>query len=245
MILPKTDEPVPKPRTKYHHPNLTRYPHLFWWRKIFRLVVYLIVRLLIWLFIELKVYGRDNLPVSEPFLLVVNHLGDADPIIGLAIVGTKLEGLSKIELYNYPVIGWLMNNYGVIWVHRGQPDRKAIRIALQLFDDGKAVGIAPEGRESTTGALENGTSGAAYLAIKGNVPIVPMTFIGTENKIIYKNLLKLKKSKVRVTIGKPFQLSQDENLRLSLDNGTRKIMEILASQLPPEYRGVYNKDTQE
>ena len=136
-----------------------------------------------------------------------------------------------------------MNTYGVIWVHRGQPDRKAIRIVLQLFKDGKAVGIAPEGRESTTGALEEGTSGAAYLALKGKVPIVPMTFTGTENSIIYKNLLKFKRSQVTVTIGNPFELSDDENLRSSLLNGTRLIMETLARQLPPEYRGFYNKVT--
>ena len=74
--------------------------------------------------------------------------------------------LTKIELYEIPLLGKVLDLYGVIWVRRGQPDRRALRAVMEAMDDKRMVAIAPEGRESLTGALEEGTGGAAYLALR-------------------------------------------------------------------------------
>jgi 1-acyl-sn-glycerol-3-phosphate acyltransferase len=114
-----------------------------------------------------------------------------------------------------------------------------LRSALQGLDEGRLVGIAPEGRESLSGALEEGTGGAAYLALKSGVPVVPVTFTGTENAAIFANLKRLRRSDVSMTVGPAFTLPKGEDFRQAVREGTQTIMQKLAQQLPEQYRGHY------
>ena len=197
-------------------------------------------RLLLSLFTKMEVRGLSNLPDRGPGLIVANHLGDADFIVGLAYSPGIVETFAKSELYDFPILGKLLDAYGVIWVHRGRPDRRALRAALRAFEEERIVGIAPEGRESLSGGLEEGTGGAAYLALKGDVPVIPVTFTGTENKRVYGNMKRFRRTYLSLTIGPAFRLSQSPILREGISEGTETIMRTLARQLPPEYRGVYH-----
>jgi 1-acyl-sn-glycerol-3-phosphate acyltransferase len=166
-------------------------------------------------------------------------LGDPDAILILAAMPEFPEAIGKIELRAIPVLRLVMDMLGVIWIHRGQPDRRALSAALEALHQGRRVIIAPEGRESVSGALESGTEGAAYLAIKAGVPVVPVTITGSEFRHIENNLKKLRRTPVTIRVGKEFNLPQQSQGRDALREGTRLIMEAMASQLPPEYRGIY------
>lgn len=229
----------PKPRSEVIRPSLTRLTRLTLWRKIIRLVVRWVSQIIVLIWARVEINGLENIPTRGPALLVSNHLGDADVIVGFVYAPLNVETIIKIEIYDLPFLGWLMDAYGVIWVHRGHPDRRAIRVALEALKKGRIVAIAPEGRESLSGSLEEGTNGAAYLALKSKAPIIPITFTGSENKRVFQNIKQMRKTDISVQIGQPFQLDQSENLRLSVNNGTEKIMQTLARQLPEEYRGVY------
>ena len=229
----------PKPRSQLIHPEITRLPRLIFWRRVFRRLAIALVRLVVWLFTRTRIYGYEHIPPHGPALVVSNHLGDADMVVGMALSPVQVEALSKAELYDYPILGKLMDAYGVIWVHRGQPDRHALRAALDGLRQGRFIAIAPEGRESVTGALEQGTEGAAYLALKADIPVLPLTFTGTENARIYMNLKRLRRTDVSMTVGAPFRLDALPDRKRAIELGTQKIMCALAAQLPPEYRGVY------
>jgi 1-acyl-sn-glycerol-3-phosphate acyltransferase len=182
----------------------------------------------------------ENFPREGSALIVSNHLGDADVIMSLAFFPRPADSLAKIDLYfDYPLLGWLMEAYGVIWVHRGRPDRRALHGAIRGLNEGRLVAIAPEARESLSGSLEEGTGGAAYLAFKSNAPLLPVTFTGTENKAVYGNLKRLRRSEISMTIGPTFRLQKAEDTRQAVREGTKTIMKILARQLPPKYRGIY------
>lgn len=230
---------APKPRSEVIRPGITRLPKITGWRWIVRRLISLMARLVVRLCTRIEVKGLEHLQIYDSALVVANHLGDADVIVGVAYTPLNVEMIAKSELYDFPILGWLMDAYGVIWVHRGRPDRKAIRAALQAFDEKRKVAIAPEGRESLTGALEEGTGGAAYLALKAGVPIIPVTLTGTENQRIFGNLKRLRPTRVTLTVGPPFQLKESTNLKEAVQSGTETIMKTLAQQLPPEYRGVY------
>lgn len=237
--MPTQPSPPPKPVSEVWRPELTRLPRLHWARRWFRGFA----RGLCWLVIkgctQRTVEGLENFPRKGPALVVINHLGDTDAPLLVSSVPVSLDALGKIELYDYPVLGKLMDWYGVIWLHRGQADRRAIRAALDGFAEGRFIVIAPEGRYSLIGGLEEGNQGAAYLAYKADVPIVPVVVIGTENVQVYGHLKRLRRVPVTFRVGKSFRLSQQADRHATLREGTRQIMESLANLLPVSYRGAF------
>lgn len=231
---------TPKPVSKVWHPELTRLPSLTWGRRLLRGFIQKLCRVVLMLCTRTSVSGLENYPRQGPALIVINHLGDPDAVLVLACLPEFPEVIGKIELRSIFILRLVMDGLGTIWVHRGQPDRKAIATALEALVQGRRVIIAPEGRESLTGMLEAGTDGAAYLALKAGVPVVPVTVTGTETRRVLSNLKRLQRTIVKLTVGPLFFLKQYTDLHEALRQGTRQIMETLALQLPSEYRGVYS-----
>jgi 1-acyl-sn-glycerol-3-phosphate acyltransferase len=188
---------------------------------------------------EADVRGIQDFPRRGPALIVVNHLGDGDAALLLAALPVAPEVLGKIELLEFPLLGVLMEWYGIIWLKRGLPDRPALQGALHALEQGRFVILAPEGRYSLTGALEKAHNGAAWLARNANVPIVPVALTGTRNVSMYSNLRRFRRPRLTLTVGAPFQLEGTLLQPRALQHATRQIMNSLARLLPSEYRGVY------
>ncbi len=229
----------PKPITEIWKPELVALPRLSIGRRIFRQVARGLLKLLTFLFLDVTVTGMENFPRKGPALVVINHLGDADSVLLGATIPYMIEAMGKIELNDHWFVGPIFRSYGIIWVHRGRPDRKALRAALDGLAEGRLVLIAPEGRESLIGGLEEGSAGAAFLALKSGAPIIPIAMTGTENNTIFRNMKRLKRSQVTLSVGKPFFLKEQADRQTTLREGTRQIMESLASLLPETYRGNY------
>jgi 1-acyl-sn-glycerol-3-phosphate acyltransferase len=238
--MPTPPFPPPKPVANIWRPELTRLPRLNRARLLFRTSTRLLARILIRLLTEATLLGLEHFPSHGPAVIAVNHLGDADTAFLLGFLPVLPEALGKVELYEFPILGKLMDWYGIIWLHRGRPDRRALSCAIDGLTEGRFIVIAPEGRYSLNHALEEGSPGAAYLALQAKVLIVPIALTGTENSAVYGNLRRLKRPKITFTVGQPFHLRTDgEEVEDNLQSGTRKIMESLAQLLPIEYRGYY------
>jgi 1-acyl-sn-glycerol-3-phosphate acyltransferase len=197
--------------------------------------------LLTFLLLRAEVSGLENFPRRGPALIVFNHLGDTDAVLMMATLPfeSPVEGIGKIELNEHWLVGPVFRAHGIIWVHRGQPDRKALRAALDGLAEGRMITLAPEGRQSVIGGLEDGNAGAAFLALKSGAPIVPVVMTGTENSHIYGHLKRWQRAPVTLKVGKPFVLPVYTDRQQTLQEGTRLIMETLASLLPESYRGKY------
>lgn len=232
--------PTSKPVSRVWQPRLVRLPHLSQTRRLFRRFIKSLCRLLVSVCTRCEVRGLENYPREGAALVVINHLGDADAVLLLANLPDFPEVIGKIELRDILPLRWVMDGLGVIYVHRGQPDRRALSAALEALRHGRKVIIAPEGRESLTGALEAGTEGAAFLALKAGVPLVPIALTGSENWRVYGNLRRFRRTRVTLTVGKPFALARQARGPGALAERTRQIMETLARLLPPEYRGKYS-----
>ena len=217
----------------------TRLPRLTRSRRLFRSLTRIVCRSVLWLLADVEATGIENIPRHGPALIVTNHLGDADGLLVIVNSRYHFDWLAKSELYDIPILGKIIDAYGVIWIHRGQPDRIALRAALEGLAEDRCIGIAPEGRESLTGSLEAGTFGAAYLALKADVTLNPVIFPGTMNKHIYSNMKRLHRTKISVIFGLPFRLGAHGDRRTLMQRGTQTIMETLARQLPPKHRGEY------
>lgn len=234
-----THFPPPKPIAQVWRPELTRLPPLHRRRALFRALAKKLSRLVIGVLAHAEVRGQENLP-RAPALFVTNHLGDADTPMLLAALQTAPEILGKIELlFEFPVLGRLMDWYGTIWLHRGRVDRRALDFAVQALRQGRSLLIAPEGRYTLTGGLERGTGGAAYIALRAHVPVVPLALTGTQNGRVYPSLRRLRRPRLTLTIGQLLELRAQGAEPHELETATQQIMESIAALLPSEYRGAY------
>jgi len=197
---------------------------------------------LLWLVGPGRVEGLQNVPRSGPMLVVANHCSNLDPpIVGWAVghrSGRVIHFMAKEEMRGWPVAGWLARNAGVIFVNRGAADRSAQRFALSILQQGEALGVFPEGTRSRDGRLAEGRAGAALMAMRTGVPIVPVGVSGTQHIFRGRRLVP-RRSKVTIRIGPTFSLPmQADGLdRAALRAGTETIMRAIAAQLPPEQRG--------
>lgn len=243
--MPSQSSSQPKPVTDWWRPDLVALPRLTLARRVFRAFARVLTKLVIFVATQATVSGLENFPKRGPALVVINHLGDADAVLLAASLPIAVDGMGKVELSEHWLAGPILRAYGVIWVHRGRPDRKAIRAALDGLSQGRLIAIAPEGRETVEEGLEEGTEGAAFLAMKSGAPIVPVAMTGTGNEDIYGHLRKWKRSRVTLSVGKMFFLREQADRQKMLRDGTRQIMESLARLLPESYRGAYKVDTNE
>jgi 1-acyl-sn-glycerol-3-phosphate acyltransferase len=220
-------------------PDLTRLPPMTQQRRLLRSCLRLLARALVHWAARPSYEGMQHLPKRGPALIATNHLGDADVALVLAALPTAPEALGKIELLlEYPVLWRLMDWYGMIWVHRGRVDRRALACAVEGLHMGRYVVIAPEGRYTLTAGLEKGGFGAAYVALHAGVDVVPMALTGTKNAEFYGHLRRFRRPEVSVQVGKALQVSGDGS-RDSLRAATKQIMEAIAGLLPAGERGAY------
>jgi len=232
--------PEPKPVTDWWRPDLVALPKLTPARRAFRIFGRILAKLLVFYMTDATVSGVENFPKRGPALVVINHLGDADAVLLAASIPRIIDAMGKIELNEHWLAGPMLRAYGVIWVHRGKPDRRAVRAALDGLSQGRMIALAPEGRQSVDGGLEEGTEGAAFLAMKTGAQIVPVAMTGTENENVYNGKF-WKRAKVTLAIGKPFHLTEYDDRQTTLREGTKQIMGSLAELLPESYRGKYKQ----
>ena len=244
-MLNQPFSPPPKPITDVWRPDLVALPKLTLGRRAFRVFMRGVTKLLTFTLLRVKVSGLENFPKDGPAIIVFNHLGDADMVLMMAMLSFKspVEGIGKIELYDHWFVGPVFRAHGMIWVHRGQPDRRAIRAALDALAEGRMVTLAPEGRQSVIGGLEQGNPGAAFLALKSGAPLVPIGLTGTENSNVFGHLKRMKRALVTLSVGKPFFLQEHANRQKTLREGTQQIMQSIASLLPESYRGQYKSNS--
>jgi 1-acyl-sn-glycerol-3-phosphate acyltransferase len=141
-------------------------------------------------------------------------------------------------MLKFPLLGWYLRQLGQsIYVARGKGDQQALGCALAVLHAGGTLTIAPEGRISRTGGLLPGQTGAAYLASRASVPILPLVLYGQED--IGRRLRRLRRARVKVRIGTPMSFPAGRVGTRQLEEYTEKMMLALARMLPQRYRGFY------
>ena len=182
--------------------------------------------------------GLENFPRSGSAILMINHIAFVDPVIVLGSLTRMIVPMAKVEAFNYPIWGIFPGIWRAVPVSRGEIDRKALRMALEILAAGEIILVAPEGTRSPS--LQKGKEGVAYLAAKSGSPIIPVAVEGTEGfPSIYP--IGWHRPGAMVRLGAPFRFKPIEgkvsrqHLRLMTDEA----MYILAAMLPAERRGVY------
>ncbi|MEA3406669.1 MAG: lysophospholipid acyltransferase family protein [Chloroflexota bacterium] len=208
-------------------------------------VVYAILKITISLLMRLvyryKVTRLAPFPQSGPVIVVVNHLHLLDPGVIAPVVPRRVVTFAADKWRRKPLSRWFLNSAGVIFVKRGEVDRKALRACLNVLRDGGVLAVAPEGTRSEYSGLQPAKAGVAYLAAHTRAQIVPIAHTGVEKLAEWK---RLKRPTCSVVVGEPFRLPEVESGDLDsekLREFTDLIMVRLGLLLPEEYRGVYKE----
>jgi 1-acyl-sn-glycerol-3-phosphate acyltransferase len=201
-----------------------------------------LIRFLFNLIARVEVRDYENLPKDSSFVIATNHLGFVDvPIAFYALDRWDMFVLIAEKWGKIDLVRWVGKYFNFIFIDRFNPDIKALRKVISLMESNNILVIAPEGTRSRTGALIEAKPGVSYLATKLNRPIVPVAITGTEDKNLFGNLKRLRRSHITLTAGQVFSLPPlpRENRDEVLKRYTDEIMCHIAALLPEKYRGVY------
>lgn len=155
--------------------------------------VYAVVYAILWTVFKVvhpwKIVGNTQTPEGG-VLICGNHTSMSDPFFVAFGLGSKQQArmMAKIELMRIPVLGFILKKAGVIGVDRGKADVTAIKAALRALKNGERVLIFPEGTRVQVGAEGDAHSGAAMLATRTGVPILPV-YIPREKKWFRKTTI--------------------------------------------------------
>lgn len=127
-----------------------------------------------------RIYGSENVPRQKPLLVVSNHASYFDPPLLSSAVRRPVAYMAKTELFNVPVLSPAIRLYGAYPVVRDKGDRAALRAALTRLEEGWAVGVFPQGTRTEDARIPSPKLGAALIAAKAQVPLLPVSLWGTQ-----------------------------------------------------------------
>ncbi|WP_255460769.1 lysophospholipid acyltransferase family protein [Edaphobacter albus] len=150
------------------------------------------------------VLGKEKLQIGQTSVYVANHLSYYDTPVLFGKLPFQFRILAKQSLWKIPFIGWYLNRSGQVPVDQSSA-RNAIASlnrGVQTLKHELPLVIFPEGGRSLTGQLQPFVAGAAYMAIKAQVPIVPITLIGTY-ELLPMHIYHLYPRPLAIIIGDP------------------------------------------
>ena len=134
-----------------------------------------------------------------------NHESALDILLGVSAIPNKIIFLAKKELFKIPVFGWAMKAAGMIIIDRQNSAiaRQSVENAVDTLTHSRfSTLIYPEGTRSQNGELLPFKKGGFILAIRSQLPIVPVTIIGA-GKALPKGKFNIKRTRIIVVIDKP------------------------------------------
>lgn len=179
---------------------------------------------IIWVFLRLihswEIVGAENIP-DGALLLCGNHTSLGDPLYVIAGLGRRRQThvMAKNEIMKWPVIGWILKKAGIIGVKRGHSDITAIKECMRVLRNGERLLMFPEGTRVKEGESVDAHSGAAMLATRTGVPVLP----------VYISPNKKRVRKVKVIFGEPY-VPQFEG-RKATPEDYRRISEDLMNRI--------------
>lgn len=165
-----------------------------------------------------KVEGLEYVPDAGPAILASNHLAVADSFFLPLVVRRRITFLAKSEYFTGTglkgrLTAWFYTVAGQVPINRTDADaaQAALTTAQGLLEDGKLLGMYPEGTRSPDGRLYKGKTGLARLALETGVPVIPVAMIGTD--VVNPPGSKMWRfGRVTVRFGKPMDFSRFDGM---------------------------------
>ena len=158
--------------------------------------------------IRVRVEGLEHVHPSQAAVYAANHLSAADIPVLYAHLPLQFRIMAKKELFRYPFLGWYLKRSGQIPIVYGDAHAslRSLNRACDALRRGIPLMVFPEGGRSATGELQEFMGGAFYVAIRAQMPVVPMAIVGTY-ELLPINSFHVMPGTVQLVIGKPIPTS--------------------------------------
>ena len=135
-------------------------------------------------------YGRENIPRDKGRLIIAcNHISFSDPAVIISYYPYPIHFIAKSELFENPIMAFLVTNLNAFPVRRGMSDRRAVKYACDILNKDKILGIFPEGRRVLSSVLEKGKRGVAFISKRTGADVLPVSlYINPEDDVIRPKL---------------------------------------------------------
>lgn len=153
---------------------------------------------------RIRFVGQDRLPRTGPYILAPSHRSNLDSFFAALVTTRRVRFMAKREIWKSKMLGRIVSALGAFPVDRGGVDRAALRMAGDCLDGGEPLVVFPEGTRRFGPIVEDLHDGAAYLATRHGVPIVPVGIAGSE-EILAKGAKLPKLKPVLLVIGEPLE----------------------------------------
>lgn len=200
-------------------------------------IVHFIYLPIIRVYNRIGISGRKNIPRDCGVILASNHGSYYDPLILSASLWRPLHYLAKAELFKTRFTRFFFASVGQIKVERGKGDKEALINAISALKKKKTLVFFPEGTTFAGESLGKGHTGVARVALKAEVPVVPVALFNTWN-IFPRGKRFPKPLKAKVKFGKPLYFKEyygkgdDREITRKL---TDEIMKNIAELLGKRY----------
>lgn len=152
-------------------------------------------------FFRLEIKG-EKIPSDGGIIVAANHNSYLDStVVGLCSRRT-VSFLAKEELFEVPVLRWIIRRLTTVPVKRGEPDLKSIKEIISLLKEGRQIGIFPQGTRKITGAQPSLYRGVGMIAQRSGAPVYPISIKGTD-KVFVGGVIPIRFPKITAVIGQP------------------------------------------
>ena len=188
-------------------------------------MLYKFIKVLIWIyytiFFRATVVGVENVPKKGAAILCSDHSSNYDPITMAAYINRLPRYMAKKELFQVPVIGWLITQLHAFPVNREAPaDMKAFKSAIKVLKSEELLGIFAQGARVKAGDEKSAKAGVALIAMRGNAPVIPVAISGSHKPF----------SKIYISFGEPLTLDEYRGKKLN-NEGLHEVADLIMGKI--------------
>ncbi len=197
-------------------------------------VAYKLVRFILAVFCRIwcrmSIEGRENVPLTGEFLLAPTHRSILDTPIASGVTRRRMRFMGADKYWKNGAFGRLLTALGGFPVTRGTADREALKRCIAVLEHGEPLVLFPEGERKSGPLVHPLFDGAAFVAVKAGVPIVPVGIGGSE-RAMPKGAKFIRPCKVHVVIGKPLQTTTVNGRPKEQRDAARRVTTELHAEL--------------
>lgn len=194
----------------------------------------------VWLGLQIR--GAEHVPATGAFVLAPTHRSNMDTLLVAGTTRRRLRYMGKDSLWKFAPAGRVLSILGGFPVTRGTADVEALKRCVAVLRGGEPLVLFPEGTRRSGPTIEPIFDGAAFVAVKAEVPIVPVAVAGSEESMP-KGQRRIRRSRCVVIVGEPIRPSVERPGRASrnelaaITNEVRERLQVLLDEANRLARG--------